>query len=394
MDEKGDCSLYIACDRGQLEIVKLLLAHTRTNVNALADAGVTPFYIACARGHVKVVTLLLACDTIDVNAARTDDGVSPLHIACDQGWHEIVELLMAHTQTNVNAVRTADGATPLYIACDRGQLEIVKLLLAHTRTNVNALADAGATPFYIACARGHVKVVTLLLACAGIDVNKGVTEAGTTPMHAVSWFGDIRAVQLLAIYGARSAALDTTGSTPAQHAEAQNHPVLAQWLNAVAGWCQLRVAAGCRLHKDAALLLRQGRIDPDDPAATSIADMMIVKATSKTKVLPWENAAPICKTTSKLITDATCGWYRTTHWLHHKSVRTVVFTVLVVAGRLQKQGVRTQADTLLSEDAVGLNTAPPGAAVADDTGVCFEVLPIEIWFYAMKFFMRSWWIVS
>lgn len=175
-----------------------------------------------------------------------------------------------------------------------------------------------------------------------------------------------------------------------------NHPKVAAWLNAVSGWSPLQVAAGCRLYKDAAVALRQGRIDPDDPATTSVKDIMKVIATTKAgpaAMLPWGGrrrleARPVCKHTAKLVAAAVRGWHRTTHWLHHRKVRKVVFTVLGVAGRLE------------AKDALPLPPPKPprrttrAAAAEAEAVAVLPVIPIEMWFYAMSFIKRSWWKVS
>ena len=134
---------------------------------------------------------------------------------------------------------------------------------------------------YIACQEGHAAIVTLLLAHDGIDVNQARTDSGLTALHGAVFGGVLLAVQYLVVYGASlAAAAFIDGSTPAQVAAFVNKPELAEWLNAVSGWSQLRVAAGCRLYKDAAFLLRRGKIDPDDPATTSTKDIMAVVATA------------------------------------------------------------------------------------------------------------------
>ena len=149
----------------------------------------------------------------------------------------------------------------------------------------------------------------------------------------------------------------------------------------------MRVAAGCRLYKEAAFLLRRGKIDPDDTTTTTVKDIMAAVATSRAKpaALPWQNAPPVCRATIKLVVDATRGWHRTTHWLHHKAVRDAVVAVLVVVGRLQTKGA-LPADA--ASDA-GAATAKSAVATA-----LVPLLPIEVWFFAMRFFRRSWWAVE
>ena len=321
------------------------------------------------------------------NNGLTGDDTTPLYIACDQGHPGAVAMLLARDEIVVNQAMADSGVTPFYMACYHGRTEIVAMLLARDAIDVNqARTDDGATPLCIACYKGNTKIVAMLLARVEIDVSKAETDGALTPLHSAAFIGHLATAQLLSVSGASLTAVNRKGDTPAQVAAAYGQPVLSEWLTAVAGWSQLRIAAGCRLHKDTALLLQQGRIDPDDPAATSIQDIMQVVATSlaKPSALPWQNAPPICKATAKLVADATRGWHRTTHRLHHKAVRDAVFAVVVVALRLQtKDALLTEASDALAN--AGANTAAAAATAP------LPLLPIEIWLFAMRFFQRSWW---
>ena len=380
----GATPLWMACSRGHADIVTLLWAHGGVAVNKAADNDSTPLFIACLKGHVEIVKLLLAHSGIDVNKA-TNNGTTPLNMACQEGLVGIAKLLLPHDGIDLNKA-TDKGTPPLYFACQEGHVEIVTLLLALDGIDANKAASHGATPLYIACQQGHIAIIKLLLAHSNIDVNKATTDTGETPLHGAIIGNALLAMRYLVVHGARLRAADTNGVTPAQLATRQTKHELAEWLNAVSGWSQLRVAAGCRLYKDAAFLLRRGKIDPDDTATRAVEDIMAVVATSHVKpaALPWENAPPVCRATIKLVADATRGWHRTTHWLHHKAVRHAVVAVLVVIERLQKKGL------VLAE------TASDAGAAADSAVVTAQVplIPIEIWLFAMRFFQRSWWAVE
>eukprot|EP00729_Bicosta_minor_P012952 gene12952-32847_t len=107
------------------------------------------------------------------------------------------------------------------------------------------------------------------------------------------------------------------------------------------------------------LLLAFGA-DAAAESKASIKEIMEAIATSKAEptALPWQDAPPLCKNTVKLVADATRGWSRTNHWLHHGKVREAVLTVLVVTLRLERK------DALL-EAAVA--TAAAAAGKADQT---------------------------
>ena len=436
----GATPLHVACYRGHVGVVKLLVAHAGFNLNAArTDNGSTPLYTACDRGHVAIAKMLLAQDEVDVNQERTLDGSTPLITAAFAGFVEVAKLLLAHGGIDASKTRYSNGEihgeSPLEAACCRpdnfamvtlllahakvdvtkgwlhggralvaacvtGEVKVAKLLLAHDGIDPNeGRTTDGKTALYVASEKNNVALIKLLLSQDAIDVNKAPRPYGNTPLHGAIFGGAFLATQYLLVHGANVAVENSAGLTPAEFATAFNQPELAEWLNAVSGWSQLRVAAGCRLYKDAAFLLRRGKMDPDaceraekrtrfykalrfccidvrpDPAIAiaAIRDTVAAVATASANpaALPWPNALPICKATQMLVVDATRGWHRTTHWLHHKAVREAVFAVVVVAGRLQQK-----------------------AALHADESAREPLLPIELWFLAMRFFQRSWWQVE
>lgn len=437
--DTGGTALYIACCVGKSNIVQILLRQDGIEVNkAMTDGGATPLSAACHGDHLEVVKMLLVQAGIEVNKARTDDGSTPLVIACAKGHAEVVKTLLAHPGIRVNKA-TARGATPLLLACHVRCTEIVQLLLARSEIDVNkAIMRTGLTPLQIACNGHYIEVAKLLLAHTDIDVNQGSIDTGFTPlfkassdldsglctlrmlladgradlehealhgwgtpMHRAAFQGHYRALQMFAVYGGSLTSLSTDdgyGQTPKQFAMQGSQPTVVAWINAVSTWSQLRIAAGCRLYKDAAFLLRQGRVDPDDLATTSIKEIMDVVTTSKAEpaVLPWRDAPPICKKTIKLVADATRGWHRTTHWLHHARVREAVFGVVVVAGRLEKKNA--MALTLASTSgritvAAGRAAGAEADRLEAEASALLPVLPVEMWFHTLRFVKRSWWNV-
>jgi hypothetical protein len=310
--------------------------------------------MACLKGHTEVVGLLLACDGVDVNKARTDTGTTPLFMACQEGHTEVVGLLLACNAVDVTKATTNTGATPLYLASQEG----------------------------------HTEVVGLLLACDGVDVNKARTDDGATPLHGAANGGHRSIAQRLVVFGANVAATDVINAeTPQQWAAAEDHHQLAAWLGAVAGWSQLRVAAGCRFHGPIATQLKQGRIDPD---AQSWSELALARATSSAPPteLPWQDAAGGCQITVKLIKAATRGWAPPRHWLYNIGVRMAVRTVLQVSERLHRQ----HAVALPVEGTAhrrGRSAKAAAAMVAVQHHL--PILPPEMWIAIMGFLLRSNW---
>ena len=96
-------------------------------------------YEASSRGDVSVVKLLLAVVGIDVNPIVTlwsesedsddDEGslqYTPLLTAVEHGHKTVVEMLLAHPHIDVNQADET-GRTPLFLASELGREEVVKI---------------------------------------------------------------------------------------------------------------------------------------------------------------------------------------------------------------------------------------------------------------------------
>ncbi|GFR52067.1 hypothetical protein Agub_g14589 [Astrephomene gubernaculifera] len=208
-EKSGMNALHMACYWGHVEAARLLLlqqqqglpqggdltaAATTTTVATTATAaaaadreGRTPLWVASQRGNLELVELLLAALVVGggtgngggkaaVDAANAS-GVTPLRVAAAQGHAQVVELLLA-AGARVDAA-DKDGFTPLYVACARSHLEVVRLLLAAgappdradkgQRTPLWAALHPGGTAKAEACPERRAAVVRALLG-AGADV--------------------------------------------------------------------------------------------------------------------------------------------------------------------------------------------------------------------------------
>ena len=159
----------LACMQGKVDDVAALLAlgadpTIEGNVPKISVPDkkykLTPLMLAVRDGHVEIVRVLLAHERVDVNQARTRDGGTALLWACHTGHVEIIKLLLAHDGIDVNQASTS-GVTPLFTACAEVHVEAIKLLVAHEGIDVNQpRTDSGITPLYVACEKGCRGIVT------------------------------------------------------------------------------------------------------------------------------------------------------------------------------------------------------------------------------------------
>lgn len=84
--------LYMACFRGNFEIVERLLQVPEIDVNQSNTYSRPPLYGACCRGDVKIVKRLLQVPGIDVNQVNKPQ-FNPLETASSNGYHAIVRIL-------------------------------------------------------------------------------------------------------------------------------------------------------------------------------------------------------------------------------------------------------------------------------------------------------------
>ena len=125
-------ALHVASLFGHVEVIKLLLAHPKINVNSKNIDGQTPLSFGCQVGYVSVVEELLKDPHVDVTH---DDnmGRTPLWYASREGEHEVIEQLIASGR-DLGDVKNKKGnwdgkdCTALEIAREKNKTEAVSLL--------------------------------------------------------------------------------------------------------------------------------------------------------------------------------------------------------------------------------------------------------------------------
>ena len=157
-DTHGNTPLHQAAFNGQSEIVRSLLSTFPDMTDATNDDGETPLVIACMKGNLAVVKLLLDAGA-DANRSQLN-GNSPLHFAAWSGNKFIGnDLIAAHAQADA---QNGNGETPLILAAKEGNNEFVSLLVEHG-ADVNLADNLQHTALYYASERGYNEITEILL---------------------------------------------------------------------------------------------------------------------------------------------------------------------------------------------------------------------------------------
>lgn len=209
--------LYIAIEKNDIDLVKLLLAREDINANILTNSRSssyfdendkeTPLFLAVKTKNLEVVQMLLAHPKIDVNKKSIIAGSyseiygrincigsiktekNPLYLAIEKRYTEIVKLLLNNKNINLNEKfsykeKTEEVRTILHVAIESSDSEIVHLLLEHKDIDVNAkktysfsgefghLTTSQKTPLFLAVENGKAKIVKYLLDRKEILINE------------------------------------------------------------------------------------------------------------------------------------------------------------------------------------------------------------------------------
>ena len=205
LDLNRQTPLHVACSRGVVAAVEILLEEENVQVNATDSSGNTPLLLSV---HPAVISCLLQDKRTDVNATN-QEGNTRLHKAIQQDDMPIFQLLLAN---GANLEITDDeGRTPLYFACAEGSLDICSFLLAHGADPNTKTTYQQDTPLHAACRGGHLGPV-LRLFDATVDT-KDVD--GHTPLHLACFAGHANIVEYLVIEcGANLNIQNNEGYTP------------------------------------------------------------------------------------------------------------------------------------------------------------------------------------
>ncbi|KAK4875083.1 hypothetical protein RN001_011505 [Aquatica leii] len=128
----------------------------RTKIVNRIHGGCAPLFIACKRGQTEIVEYLITVCNADIE---------------QRGLYEVPD------------ERSVHHVTPLWCAAVSGKLPVVECLLHHG-ADINSVSDTGSTPVRSACFMTHLEVVHYLVE-HGADINRANYNGGTCLINSV-----------------------------------------------------------------------------------------------------------------------------------------------------------------------------------------------------------------
>lgn len=191
--------------RNRLE--KFSLQSLREIVNRL-KIGCAPLFIACKRGQLDIVEYLVTVCGADIE---------------QKGLYEVPDdrysFLIMNTYNHFTryTFRSVHNVTPLWCAAVSGNLPIIKFLVEQG-ADINAVSDTGSTPVRSACFMTHLDIVEYLVE-NGADTNRPNFNGGTCLINSVQ---SVQLCKFLLRHGADVNARDIQNKT-ALHYAIQEH---------------------------------------------------------------------------------------------------------------------------------------------------------------------------
>ena len=196
----AECTvLHIACEHGQLDVVKYLTSKRYCDPQKRYKQGQTPLLVACKHGHLPIIQYLIteehcnqgwqeqllqsACKYGHWNIVLylvTEQHCDPhqaLRAACQHGLKDVIQYFVTEQHCE----------TPLHVACESGHLGSVQYLYKELKCSPQCRDMNGWTPLHIACKQGSREVVEFLLSLDDVEVD-AKDSSGNTPLSFTSSF--------------------------------------------------------------------------------------------------------------------------------------------------------------------------------------------------------------
>ena len=195
-EQYGATALHLACSRGNVDAVALLLESEGIEVNIQDKQQDTPLHSACLNGSATIVEMLLnhGADALIAN----EEGVLPIHVACQEGNVAIVRNIMRLRFNERQEMLTRydnEQNYPLHLACKSGVPELVQILfLQQADPTVRKIHNI--TPLHIVARDGFRGVAEILLKSKQIEINC-INDKSETPLHLAAKKNQVEMIKFL-----------------------------------------------------------------------------------------------------------------------------------------------------------------------------------------------------
>jgi ankyrin repeat protein len=189
--------LLVASQAGSTSVLNYLLHHLSVDTEARTELGATSLHLACHRGHLDAVRLLVSAGAyVD---AQDVYGNTPFCLAARQEHLDVMKYLCTHSKDPKRMVNHSKlrGQTALHDAVEDRNLNLVQYLMEETDIDPNIQDRLGLTALHLACKLGSGDITKYLCQHTKVDVNAINGLRGFSVLHYASFAGNSDIVKLL-----------------------------------------------------------------------------------------------------------------------------------------------------------------------------------------------------
>ncbi|XP_062935968.1 transient receptor potential cation channel subfamily A member 1 [Cynocephalus volans] len=211
--------LHIAVQGTDNEVTKVLVEHSRTNINLEGENGNTAVIIACSKDNSEALQILFNKGAMPCKSNKW--GCLPIHQAAFSGSKKCMEIVLKFgeehgysRQTHINFVNNG-RASPLHMAVQSGDLEMIKMCLDNG-AHIDLMENGKCTALHFAATQGATEIVKLMISSYSgnsdiVNVADGNQE---TLLHRASLFDHHELAEYLISMGADINSTDGEGRSP------------------------------------------------------------------------------------------------------------------------------------------------------------------------------------
>ncbi|XP_048238696.1 ankyrin repeat domain-containing protein 50-like [Haliotis rufescens] len=159
MKEENNNILLMACEGGNVDIVKYVLKQNIVDINSKNDEELTPAMVAASLGHKEMFDLLISEGADMTHVSEDDDKI--LHLACYGGNVDIVKYVLKQKILDINR-KDDDGWTPAMMAIYGGHRDILYLLVREG-ANLTQRNYEHRNVLHVACSSKQTKITKYLI---------------------------------------------------------------------------------------------------------------------------------------------------------------------------------------------------------------------------------------
>lgn len=175
--------IYIAAERGSLEILQFLLRFRDFPV--IGRSGKTALHAALARRNVGIFTFLVE-NRRELVAQKDDQGNTPLHYVASSGDLEMARsILNASSNQYIAHIHDNIGISPIHVAAFQGHVKLIQLILQSRPDSFELVDNSGRNFLHVAVNEGRKNVVKYVIENGELKylLSNQQDNNGDTPLH-------------------------------------------------------------------------------------------------------------------------------------------------------------------------------------------------------------------